>query len=660
MNQRLVNAYLHKGTILTKMGRNEEALDALNKTLELTPDNEKALLTKGTVLTNLGKHKEATNCFNKVNIEGLEDPTLKIQILKQRAASQRALKLNDEAYSTYYEILELDENDIETWENMYTLLKELNRTDELLNCLEQLLAANPDNMDYLREKARILQAQEDYSGALDLIRAILDKLPEDIELWYSRYTIAKQLGDLTEITIVIDKLLDLEPDNLQMWNDKVVQDLGKTKESLEINKIMLEKFPDTKELWYTRFEIAQELKNIKEMVNVIDNILNFEPDQAQTWHDKVLQAAAKPKTKLQINKTILKKLPENRELWYARYTLVKDQQDIDEMVIVLDNILALEPDKLQFWQDKILLDLGKTDATLELNKNMLAKYPDSKVLWYARYEISNELQDIDEIANVISNILDLEPEQLQVWQSKVLEDLGKTPQTLEINRMLIEKNPENNELWYTRYELAKELQNIDEMIMVINSLLDLEPDNVQMWLDKILQDLGRTYDTLEIIKNMLKKYPETRAFWDIRYTLQKELNVTDEWMKVINKLLKFEPDNLELWHEKLSYHEEQGEPEKVLKCCNSLIKIDPEDFSIWNKKIEALKNLKRPSKALETMEDLNKYKQQKYREVLRDAWDDGVLTKKEKKLIGALRKQSGISKDEHEEIEEEIKKELNL
>jgi tetratricopeptide (TPR) repeat protein len=221
----------------------------------------------------------------------------------------------------------------------------MDRPDELLSCLERLIETDPKNIEYLKEKLRMLQIQENYSDALELLKIILDKNPNDKELWYTRYSVAKNLHDLDEMGIVITEILELEPDNIQMWNDKILLDFGKTKEALDLNMIMVEKFPTQPDLWHTRYEIAQNLQDQDEMINVVNNLLDLEPDQVQTWHDKILQDLDKSKDKIELNGIILKKFPENLELWYVRYSLVKDQQNFEELVNVINNLLDLEPDE---------------------------------------------------------------------------------------------------------------------------------------------------------------------------------------------------------------------------------------------------------------------------------------------------------------------------
>jgi superkiller protein 3 len=50
---------------LKKLGRYEEALQAIDKALELNPDNSYAWNNKGIALRNLGRHEEALQAYDK-------------------------------------------------------------------------------------------------------------------------------------------------------------------------------------------------------------------------------------------------------------------------------------------------------------------------------------------------------------------------------------------------------------------------------------------------------------------------------------------------------------------------------------------------------------------------------------------------------------------
>lgn len=71
-------ALTNKGVALVNLGKHEEALEVFNKILETNPDNDFALTSKGYALVNLGKYEEALEVFNKIlEIDPNDELTLK-------------------------------------------------------------------------------------------------------------------------------------------------------------------------------------------------------------------------------------------------------------------------------------------------------------------------------------------------------------------------------------------------------------------------------------------------------------------------------------------------------------------------------------------------------------------------------------------------------
>jgi len=56
------------GVILEKLGRNEEALDAFNKALEINMRSPETLRHKGEVLKKLGKVTESQQAFQQLEL----------------------------------------------------------------------------------------------------------------------------------------------------------------------------------------------------------------------------------------------------------------------------------------------------------------------------------------------------------------------------------------------------------------------------------------------------------------------------------------------------------------------------------------------------------------------------------------------------------------
>jgi tetratricopeptide (TPR) repeat protein len=60
-----------------------------------------------------------------------------------------------------------------------TILKDLNRLDEALECLEKAIQIEPNDMDYYQNKGVVLYMMERYEEAGKCFKKVLEVRPED-------------------------------------------------------------------------------------------------------------------------------------------------------------------------------------------------------------------------------------------------------------------------------------------------------------------------------------------------------------------------------------------------------------------------------------------------------------------------------------------------
>lgn len=152
------------------LGRNDDALMFLEKSLEITPNNAEALLNKGFILEKIDEIEESMKCYDRI----LEiDPKNKFALNNKASNLRREGKL-DEALKCIEKTLETDGNFIVAVQNKIEILKTMNRSEEALEYLK--------GKEKLFEKSIILKGLE-----VDLCIELLDlkiafKLNEEILL----------------------------------------------------------------------------------------------------------------------------------------------------------------------------------------------------------------------------------------------------------------------------------------------------------------------------------------------------------------------------------------------------------------------------------------------------------------------------------------------
>lgn len=155
-------------------GEYDEALEALDASLELVPDRVAALYYKGTALAKLGRHGEA-------------------------------LKIYDAG-------LELNPGDAEILFNKGIALDELGRPDEAIAAYDEALATEPDHAGVLTNKGAILTEQGRGKAALRVLGAALQVRPENAEALTNKGGALGKLGRHNEAAEAFEAALDIRPE----------------------------------------------------------------------------------------------------------------------------------------------------------------------------------------------------------------------------------------------------------------------------------------------------------------------------------------------------------------------------------------------------------------------------------------------------------------
>ena len=127
-----------KGASLVLLGRYEEALQAIDKALDLNPHNEVAWVNKGNALTKMGRLADALRCFNaalKVN------PDYEVAWNNRGNALARMGRYED-ALRCYEKALRIDPGYRGAWVNKGYVLTKLGRYEEASACADRALRAS--------------------------------------------------------------------------------------------------------------------------------------------------------------------------------------------------------------------------------------------------------------------------------------------------------------------------------------------------------------------------------------------------------------------------------------------------------------------------------------------------------------------------------------
>ena len=259
-----------KSVVLTYIGKYEEALEVLSKALEINPNDNGTFAIKGNVLADLGKYGEALEVLNKaLEIDPNDDFTLtsKGDVLVNLGKHEESLEVFDKVF-------EINPN------NDYVLLKkgsELVTIGEYENAIEAYnvaLEIDPKNNVTLASKGAVLIILEKYEEALEFLNMALKIDPNNkfaLKYKAKAFTLFN-LKRHTERLDVARKMVDIATDEHSKINASLIVIEAymalnrKSEASFEIENIeskMIDQEPDLIEYFMgVCFDLARdELKD---------------------------------------------------------------------------------------------------------------------------------------------------------------------------------------------------------------------------------------------------------------------------------------------------------------------------------------------------------------------------------------------------------------
>ena len=150
--------WLNKGGKLGSAGRYQEAIECLDRAIDINPKYALAWYNKGVVLTRLGRYQEAINCYDRT----LELNPKLVPAWNNKGLTLSKLGRNQEAISHINKSLELNSKNKYAYSNKGWILNKMGMTPiEVLECYEKALAIDPKHVpDWSKDKTPLAETPE--------------------------------------------------------------------------------------------------------------------------------------------------------------------------------------------------------------------------------------------------------------------------------------------------------------------------------------------------------------------------------------------------------------------------------------------------------------------------------------------------------------------
>lgn len=165
-------------------GKKQEALNSLNRTLQINPGNTHALNTLGNLYKQHGNYAQADVLFKKAYGINAKDPLT----LNNLGNMQLDRSLNQEAIQLYKKAIKYNNKYFDAIYNMGSAYQSIGNLEEAIKCYKRAHKINPTASQPISALASVFENQGNCSEALELLEPLLKKnnIPSDVAIQYGK------------------------------------------------------------------------------------------------------------------------------------------------------------------------------------------------------------------------------------------------------------------------------------------------------------------------------------------------------------------------------------------------------------------------------------------------------------------------------------------
>lgn len=259
-----VNIWVQRGKALSGLNRDQEALESLNKAIELDENHEEAWISKGICLRFLERPQESLAAFNKAKEVNPINPFVWHYI----GMCSHAMRDYKAAAEAYEKTIELDQDFVAAYLNLSHALADLGQNEEALNNYNLANILFPKEYGILFHKARFLARIGHSREAIQCYSKVIDLKSDFSTAWHNQALAMAGLGHHKEAINGYQKAIELSKNSrhnpsVSYWcMASSLKKIGRIEEAIEACHQSLKFLPD--KAWGAEFNLADLYFRAKE------------------------------------------------------------------------------------------------------------------------------------------------------------------------------------------------------------------------------------------------------------------------------------------------------------------------------------------------------------------------------------------------------------
>ncbi|MFY0565312.1 tetratricopeptide repeat protein [Archangium lansingense] len=526
-----------------------EALALFSRALELDSFNLEALSGRASCLRNLNRTEDARSLLDGALIRAPHEPRL----LKERALIYLLDGKYPEALTTSERLLSITPADEDALALRIASFRFLRRFADAKEALDDVLSRQPQNLNFLLQRAQLCFEQGQYTNALSTCEHMLAIAPADENALLWRIISLRMLRRFKDVEKALDEVLSRHPQNTQFLSQRVVlfHEQGQYAEALAACEHTLTIAPADENALLLRIVVLRMLRRFNDAKKALDNALSVRPenknylnqraflhqDQRQyalalAAFEHTLSLAPYDENALQYRVAVLRtlgrlrdaekalevaleRLPNSAEILKERGLVYQSQWRHAEALEAFERALSIVPYNENVLQSRLaLLRVRRQfEDARDALEEALARQPQSPGIQVERVYILYDQQRFDEALAISEEITHADPSNSQAHQLKIAclirsrryEEASRAIDEALVLMQAVQRGP----FLFIRGGILEFAGRFSEAEAAFAAAMATEP----VWFGPAfariyeLERLGRSAEALEFIQTLEQRYP---------------------------------------------------------------------------------------------------------------------------------------------------------
>ena len=274
-------AHYNLGATLQELGRLEEAIDSYAEAIALKHDSAEAHYNLGITFQELGRLDEAVDSYTKAIALKPDYAEAHYNL----GSTLKELGSLNEAAVNYRQAIALKPDFAKAHYNLGITLQELRRLDEAVDSYVQGIALKPDFAEAHNNLGITLQELRRLDEAVDSYAQAIALKPDFAEAYSNLGLTLQEIGRLDEAVDSYAQAIALKPDSAEAhYNFGItLQELGRLEEAVESYTQTITLEPDDAEAHYNLGITLRELGRLDEAADSYTKVIALKPDFAKAY-----------------------------------------------------------------------------------------------------------------------------------------------------------------------------------------------------------------------------------------------------------------------------------------------------------------------------------------------------------------------------------------